>query len=476
MSHVALYCWGCNEEFTSTEADPVCPLCRQRLSATAIGRVRSLGETQVLSDPLAANDPTLSEQLIGTKFGNYGIEALIGRGGMAWVFRALHETLQRACAIKVLCPVLQSSDDEFLQLFIAEARAAASIVHPHIVTVHNIGQVDSHYFIELEYVPGRSLKEVSDEAGRLPLLAATEYLTQSCAALAAAHDAGIVHRDFKPSNILVRTDGQAKLADFGLAKRIVASGVAARSDALTGTPYYMAPELFEGVHATRQSDVYAVGVSYFQLLAGQLPFHASSVAALATAHAKSRVPDLRELELNLADSTIELIDACLAKDPRDRPRDGAALHAELQMVLRGSKAFSSLLAEALHEFGDPLSREPWTLEADNLAVISIPTGDGRTQQVYIEDCPAGRWPHPVVRIYSVCAPAQSDYFQQALRLNANLPCGAIGLEDFRGRPHFTMVSSYPRNTCDAEEIRHSVQEIARWADQVELALTGRDEH
>lgn len=479
MAQVALYCWGCNEGFESADDDPVCPLCRQRLSATAISRVRSLGETQVLNDPLEPPEPSLSEQLVGKRFGNYGIEAFVGKGGMAWVFRATHETLHRVCAIKVLCPVLRESDDEFLQLFISEARAAASVIHPHIVTVHNIGQVEAHHFIELEYVPGCSLKEVAEQQGQLGHLAATEYLTQACAALAAAHQAGIVHRDFKPSNILVRPDGHAKLADFGLAKRVAASGVAARSDALTGTPYFMAPELFEGVHATCQSDVYAVGVSYFQLLAGRLPFLAPSVASLASSHAKSPVPNLRQFRPDVSDATIELISACLAKDPRDRPRDGTALHREMQRVLRGSKVFSTLLAEALGPPGQirggPLGAA-WNLERDDLAVVDAPTGDGRTQRVYIEDCPAGRWPSPVIRIYSVCAPAQADYFQQALQLNTNLPCGAIGLEEFRGRPHFTMVNSHPRNTCDPEEIRHSVEEIARWADYVELALTGGDEH
>ena len=176
-----------------------------------------------------------------------------------------------------------------MDLFLAEARAAASLVHPHIVTVHNIGQSGSLHYIELEYVPGQTLQQLVQAAGKLDAYSATDLLSQACSALAEAHRCGVVHRDFKPSNILVHRNGQAKLADFGLAKRV--SGGGSLDDSLAGTPYFMAPELFRTRPASKASDVYAVGVSYYYLLTGEFPYVERNVGKLAEKHANAPVPD-----------------------------------------------------------------------------------------------------------------------------------------------------------------------------------------
>jgi eukaryotic-like serine/threonine-protein kinase len=268
----------------------------------------------------------LRPEFLGRSFECYTIDAFLGKGGMAWVFRARHNALQRACAIKILCPRVQQRTLDSLELFLAEARAAASVVHPHIVTVHNIGQIGEYHFIELEYVPGRALQTILDETGQLPPLRATELLLQSCSALAEAHRHGLIHRDFKLSNILVGPEDFAKLADFGLAKRLDDEpGPQTSPSQLAGTPYYMAPELFAGQPAGTTSDVYAAGVSYYYLLTGKLPFPEHSLAQLVRMHREQPPPDPRSCCPDLPAEVVALLERCLAKNPADRPSDGMQL-------------------------------------------------------------------------------------------------------------------------------------------------------
>ena len=175
---------------------------------------------------------------------------------------------------------------------------------------------------------------------------ATGYLVQSCSALAAAHQQGLVHRDFKPANILVRHDGVAKLADFGLAKRVIA-GESAGDQGLSGTPYFMAPELFRGVPGSPASDVYAVGVSYFYLLTGKFPFTSRHLVQLEQLHAQQAVPDPRTICPDIPAAAVATIQRAMAKRPEDRHRDGAALHAELQSVFTQLRTLRSIVEEAV---------------------------------------------------------------------------------------------------------------------------------
>ena len=246
-----------------------------------------------------------------------------------------------------------------MEMFLREARAAASLVHPHVVTVHNIGEAEGYHFLEMEYVAGQSLQRVLAAQRMLTTLEATDYLLQSCSALAQAHRQGMVHRDFKPSNILVRQDGIAKLADFGLAKRVV-SPSSPTDRGLTGTPYYMAPELFHGWPGSKASDVYAVGVSYYYLLTGNFPFKHRNIARLATLHARQLVPDPRAVSADVPDSTSELIQRAMAKDPGDRFADATELHAALQRVYDGF-AQPALPRDGSHRrIGDvPAKRQRW---------------------------------------------------------------------------------------------------------------------
>jgi len=408
------------------------------------------------------------ERFLGRSIGLYEIESLLGKGGMAWVFLARHKTLHRPCAIKVLCPDLLGRKANSLDLFMAEARAAASLVHPHIVTIHNVGELESHHFIEMEYVPGRSLEQLISERPLLTLLDATNFLLQSCSALAAAHRQGLAHRDFKPANIMVRSDGTAKLADFGLAKHLAAEPVT--SDVgLTGTPQFMAPELFRGEHANQQSDVYAVGVSYFHALTGRFPFAHESIVRLAQAHAQQPIPDPRSFRPEIPEDAAALTTRCLAKDPRDRFPDAATLLRAMQRVFSGIRDFPSLVKTALAG----LDVDCQSSVGRVIATMRL-TG-GRSQKVHIEDCPAQSTKARLIRIYSVCAPINETYFRRALEFNATMPFGALAIQRIDGEPQFVMLNSLLQATCEAEDIRQSVQEVARWADDVEQMLTGRDD-
>lgn len=408
------------------------------------------------------------ERLLGRRIGLYDIESLLGKGGMAWVFLARHNTLHRLCAIKVLCPELFGRKADSLDSFMAEARAAASLVHPHIVAIHNLGELESHHFIEMEYVPGCSLEQLISERPSLPLLDATSYLLQSCSALTAAHRQGLAHRDFKPANILVSSDGTAKLADFGLAKQL-SRQPETLDGGLAGTPHFMAPELFQGEQANQQSDVYAVGVSYFRSLTGQFPFVHKTIAGLAQAHADQPIPDPRSFRDDIPAEAAEIIARCLAKNPQDRFQDSAALLSEMQRVFSGMRDFPALVAKALADLSVNLKSSAGRI------IATMRLAGGRSQRVHIEFCPAQLGESSLIRIYSICAPIDETYFRRALEFNAAMPHGALAIQDIDGEPHFVMLNSCLQATCEAEDIRRSVQEVAQWADDMEQMLTGRDE-
>jgi serine/threonine-protein kinase len=368
----------------------------------------------------------------------------------------------------VLSPSHRNRGSDLVELFLAEARSAASVVHPHIVTVHNIGNSGSFPYIELEYVPGPTLQQMVQSEGQLDPYQATDILAQACSALAEAHRCGLVHRDFKPSNILVSNAGLAKLSDFGLAKQVAAGG--SQTATLAGTPYFMAPELFGGVQAGKRSDVYAVGVSYYYLLTGQFPFVARAVSELAGKHASEPIPDPRQISPETPVEAVDLMTRCMAKQREQRPTDGSDLYHELKAILRAMRTLESLVEEAVKG----LDLE---YQYDGTRVsIRVPQPGGRWQWVYVEDCTAELAGERVVKIYSVCCTAQEAYFRHALELNATVTYGSLAIDDVQGKPCFVMVNTYPRATCDPGEVRRSVLDVARWADEVERVLTGQDRY
>jgi serine/threonine-protein kinase len=332
-----------------------------------------------------------------------------------------------------------------------------------------VGEARDYHFIELEYVPGESLQHLRVEKNEFTPLDATRYLVQSCDALAAAHRQGMVHRDFKPANILVRQDGVAKLADFGLAKRVVVSPPTVKRR-LNGTPYFMAPELFSGKHGSTASDVYAVGVSYYYLLTGKFPFTSKNLVKLWRLHEEQPVPDPRELAPAIPAAVADVVLRALAKRPEQRYRDGDELHADLLSVLTTLKSLRSIVEEAVEGLDAAVAPVD-----DRLAVL-VDLPNGRRQTVYVEEAMSEPWSTTIVRVYSICGPADESYFRHALVLNAQIPHGSLAIEDIDGTSHFVMLQSYLRATCDPPELRHGIEDISRWADDVERALTGDDRY
>jgi serine/threonine-protein kinase len=255
--------------------------------------------------------------------GRYRIEREVGHGGMAEVYLARDEELGRPVAVKLL-PQHLADDADFRARFVREARLAGRLSHPNVVRVYDAGETDGRPFIVMEYVSGSSLAA----AGRLPAGRAIELGVQACAGLQHAHDAGIVHRDVKPANLLVSDGGVLKIADFGIA-RVAESTRHTQAGTLLGTAAYLAPEQIAGEDATPASDIYSVGAVLYELLTGRPPYEFSSLAELAAQQADGSITPVRDLEPTVPRDVEAAVMHALARDPGFRPASAAELAQEL---------------------------------------------------------------------------------------------------------------------------------------------------
>jgi serine/threonine-protein kinase len=247
----------------------------------------------------------------------YEIESKVGDGGMATVYRGRDTRLNRVVAIKVL-HAHHANDINFLQRFSHEAQAAANLRHPSIVDIYDVGQEDRQHFIVMEFVEGPDLKTMILRKRQLPI---EQVLTIGAAiadGLDTAHNLGMVHRDVKPQNILVTQDGTAKITDFGIAKSGLSTALT-ETGVTFGTADYISPEQAKGQPATAQSDIYALGVTIYEALTGQLPFTGESAVAVAMQHVSSKPPPIRRHNPNVSAALEQLILRALAKNPADRP-------------------------------------------------------------------------------------------------------------------------------------------------------------
>ncbi len=320
----------------------------------------------------------------GSKIGAYCIERHLGSGGMADVYYAIHEGLQRPAAIKVLRASL-ATDEIHLQRFMQEARAAASLVHPNIVQVYDVGQDGEHRYIAQEYISGSNLRQylsqgggvdqptppagissVSDgslTAGRqLPLRETLSVLLQVLAALSKSAASGIVHRDIKPENIMLTPDGDVKVADFGLARILLGDDPQlTRAGTTLGTPMYMSPEQIQEGKVDIRSDLYSLGVTLYHMLCGRPPFTGETPLALAMQHVQATVPDMKQFRPDIPASIVELLARLLTKSPDDR----FANPSEVLSFLRSHRA-------------DDLSRD-WPDQTIPFPGVTISGGTGPMQ-------------------------------------------------------------------------------------------------
>ncbi|QDT88943.1 Serine/threonine-protein kinase StkP [Gimesia algae] len=465
------YCANCNATFFQKEDSVHCPDCGAVVAGLSVD---DLQETLVIKDyrDAASSDAGSKREdpITGQDLHVYRCQSLIGRGGMGMVYLATHRDLGRQCALKILLPHLAKRDPEYVQRFLHEGRAVATLSHPNIVTAHAIGEERGYRFLEMELIAGRALSHVVREDGPLMPLHATSLIAQVASGLGTAHVKGIIHQDLKLENILLTTAGIPKIADFGLAKRINADEKLAAPQNLAGTPNYMAPELFQGAPASATSDVYSLGVCFFVLLTGQLPHRGSNFNSLIQEVTTKSAPSVRDLCPDIPLEISECVSLMLDKSPANRFQNGYMAALFLNAVLGQVQNIEAMLHEA---FADN-SLVTWKRKGQQY-ILEVRQSEQRKQTVFIE--PSDHQMHErLLLIYSTCCDAQPEYYEEALRLNAEISHGGISIREVNGETKFVMVDTFPRSTVDAEDIRKSVVAVAQHADDVEKKLTGYDLH
>ncbi|MEF8795183.1 MAG: protein kinase [Salinivenus sp.] len=292
----------------------------------------SLGEEAAQEGNLRAADPL---DLEGGTVGRYVVREHLGGGGMGVVYRARDLELSREVALKFLPPRLAASE-EAERRFVREAKAASRLDHPNIGTIYEIGRADEgkakgQRFIAMAYYDGETLKEKLDREGPLPVEEALRYAEKIAEALTRAHEAGIIHRDVKPSNVMVTGRGEVKLVDFGLA-RVVGRSRLTQPGRRLGTAAYMSPEQAEGEEVGPAADVWALGVLLYEMLAGERPFEADREAALLRSILDEEPPSLRERRPEVPGTVVEMVHQCLQKDQADRYASAEALLKDLRRL------------------------------------------------------------------------------------------------------------------------------------------------
>ncbi|MBN1172382.1 MAG: Stk1 family PASTA domain-containing Ser/Thr kinase [Micromonosporaceae bacterium] len=284
-------------------------------------------------------DTTIDDPLLGTLVdGRYRIRARVARGGMATVYTAVDERLGRTVALKIIHPA-QARDPRFVERFSGEAQTIARLTHPNVVAVYDQGTHQGLAYLVMEFVKGKTLRDLLNERQRLDPQDALAVMEQMLAAIAAAHRSGLVHRDVKPENVLVSeapggsaslVDSVVKVADFGLAQAVEAS--AAGDGQLMATAAYVAPELVSQGHADPRTDVYSAGIVLFEMLTGRVPYEAANVVEVAWKHVQEDVPPPSGFVSGLPPLIDHLVAHATSRNPASRPTDAGAMYAEIQVV------------------------------------------------------------------------------------------------------------------------------------------------
>ncbi len=265
----------------------------------------------------------------------YQIIKTIGEGGMANVYLAYDTILDRNVAVKVLRGDL-ATDEKFVRRFQREALSASSLSHPNIVEVYDVGEDNGQYFIVMEYIEGKHLKQLLKKRGNLTITEVIDIMLQITDGIAVAHDSYIIHRDIKPQNIMILENGLVKITDFGIAMAMNAAQLT-QTNSVMGSVHYLPPEQASGTGATLQSDIYSMGILMYELLCGHLPYRGDNAVEIALKHLKEPLPSIREYLPTLPQSVENVILKATAKNPKNRYADAREMHEDLKTVMDDSR-------------------------------------------------------------------------------------------------------------------------------------------
>jgi len=347
----------------------------------------------------------------------YQLEERLGTGGMAVVYRARDLMLERSVAIKILRENF-SGDPDFRERFRQEAKAAANLTHPNIVTVHDFGLDSGRLFIVMEFVPGTHLKAILQRRGRLPVDEAISLMIQACAGVGYAHRAGLVHCDIKPHNMLITPDKRLKVTDFGIARALASIQPEEKTEIVWGSPQYFAPEQAAGGPPSPASDVYSLGVILYELLTGQLPFVATSPTELARLHRDEPPPSPRTLNPAISPALEQILLKVLAKEPSARYRT-ADQFGRVLVSFTGQNNAATLLIDSEGSAATRIATPP--LEPTSAAATTIAPRIETARPAQIHET----WTPPSQFTPTLENPLDIDWITIALGLLALVAVGGL---------------------------------------------------
>ncbi len=330
-----LKCPGCGKKFNVAGKIETCPDCGGQLIPANEMAVVSVDESLDASSShrVRRSRRKVRERLprVGEVFGNCKLTEKIAEGGMAAIYKAEHQGLQTEVAIKVLLPQY-AKVDHLMNRFIEEARVSSNLTHENIVHAIHVGCEKGTYYMAMQYIDGESLKEVIAREKTISPTRSVEIVRQVARGLGFAHNRNVVHRDIKPHNIMLASDGTVKIVDFGLTKNLAAEAGITTEGMVMGTVWYMAPEQAESKGLDGRADLYALGVTWFEMLTGDVPFDGSSPWAVLLKHRNDDAPRVRKRNPEVPENIERAVRKLMEKNPDDRYASADELIEELKKL------------------------------------------------------------------------------------------------------------------------------------------------